>query len=427
MSTQGKRILKTLSLTIVIAGYALLLWRGPWLLDGGHIRENNLQPADGVVITGVRTALVALGAGIVAAVGLQYTHRNHKLSQDQFHISQDQFAKQHSQTLHQFNLAQKQFEHAQEQFKATQQKDREQTEIAREGQVTGRYVEAIRLLGSDNITERLGGIYSLERIMNDSSRDYSTIVEVIAAFIRSAGSPGRQEWLDPATGPGVGVTIPSLAEDIQAAISVLGRRPERGTSTVVNLEVSEIASSRLFGVSLQRVNLRSARLRGIRLRNATLISADLTSADLRNADLSNARLRGARCRRVNLSGADLSSASAERANLIHANLRDTDLSGARLAGAHLAGADLSGANLFWADLESTNFTDGKPLLPRSKEESADYANLPEARGLTVGQLEHAYIYRSTKLPKDLADNPQIRRIIEECEARRENLRNESEQ
>ncbi|UXX97962.1 hypothetical protein N7U49_19850 [Streptomyces sp. AD2-2] len=151
-----KRFFNALCLVIVVAGYALLLWRGPWLLDAGHVRTRNLQPADGVVITGARTALVALGAGIVAGIGLFYTHRNHNLSQEQFKNSQDQFSKQHAQTVEQFTLAQKQFQHSQEQFKETQKKDREQTELTREGQVTARYVEAIKLLGSNNLTERLG-------------------------------------------------------------------------------------------------------------------------------------------------------------------------------------------------------------------------------------------------------------------------------
>ncbi|MEU3094524.1 hypothetical protein ABZ690_06810 [Streptomyces sp. NPDC006967] len=56
-------------------------------------------------------------------------------------------------------------------------------EIEREGQVTDRYVEAIELLGSDNRTERLGGIHALQRIMHDSAR---------RCFGRSAGGLGRR-------------------------------------------------------------------------------------------------------------------------------------------------------------------------------------------------------------------------------------------
>ncbi|MFJ6463089.1 hypothetical protein ACIQM0_18935 [Streptomyces sp. NPDC091387] len=131
---------------MAVVGYALLLWRGLGWLDGGHLREEDLQPADGVVITGVRTALVALGASIVAGLGLYYTHKT--------------------------------LEH-------TREKDEKQVDLTREGQVTERYVEAIKLLGSDNLTQCLGGIYSLERIMWDSERDQPTIVEVLSTYIRT--------------------------------------------------------------------------------------------------------------------------------------------------------------------------------------------------------------------------------------------------
>lgn len=70
-----KRAALVAALALAVIGYALLLWRGPWWIDGDHLRTRNLQPADGVVVTGVRTALVALGAGAIAALGLYYTHQ----------------------------------------------------------------------------------------------------------------------------------------------------------------------------------------------------------------------------------------------------------------------------------------------------------------------------------------------------------------
>ncbi|MGO4753345.1 pentapeptide repeat-containing protein, partial [Streptomyces sp. 2MCAF27] len=67
-------------------------------------------------------------------------------------------------------------------FRHTQEKDREQAELTREGQVTERYVSAIKLLASEKITERLGGIYALERIMHDSGKDQFSVTKVLASF-----------------------------------------------------------------------------------------------------------------------------------------------------------------------------------------------------------------------------------------------------
>ncbi|MER7573801.1 hypothetical protein [Streptomyces sp. NPDC126514] len=78
MKQKSKRIALAALLSLMVIGYVLLLWRGPWWIDGAHLRTKNLQPADGVVITGLRTMLVAVGAGAVAAFGLYYTHKGHK-------------------------------------------------------------------------------------------------------------------------------------------------------------------------------------------------------------------------------------------------------------------------------------------------------------------------------------------------------------
>jgi hypothetical protein len=47
-------------------------------------------------------------------------------------------------------------------------------ELTQQGQVTDRYTKAIEQLGSSTIDVSLGGIYALERIARDSSRDHPT-------------------------------------------------------------------------------------------------------------------------------------------------------------------------------------------------------------------------------------------------------------
>ncbi|MFD5860541.1 hypothetical protein [Streptomyces chartreusis] len=180
-----KRALKATGLVLLLSaailGYGLLLWKGPWIFDGTHLRKRDLQPADGVVITGFRTMLVAVGAGVIAAVGLLYTHRNHKLAQAQFEHTQEQF----TLAQEQFRLAQEQFQQSQHQFAYEQEKDRATAQGEVEARATEQYVTAIRLLASDNSTERIGGIYSLQRIANDSGRDLPAIQMMLATFIRN--------------------------------------------------------------------------------------------------------------------------------------------------------------------------------------------------------------------------------------------------
>ena len=64
---------------------------------------------------------------------------------------------------------------------------------------------------SDNLDVRIGGIYALERIARDSARDHSTIMEVLAAFIREHS---HEQWPPPR--PGSEQQKRSTRPDIQA-------------------------------------------------------------------------------------------------------------------------------------------------------------------------------------------------------------------
>ncbi|MFI1767505.1 pentapeptide repeat-containing protein [Streptomyces sp. NPDC020800] len=320
MKPKTKRIVLSVAIALVVVGYALLLWRGPWWIDGAHLRSNNLQPADGVVITGFRTMLVALGAGAVAAIGLYYTHKGHK----------------QTEAL----------------FTHTREKDREQAELTREGQVTERYIEAIKLLSSDSVTQRLGGIYSLERIMRDSAKDHWTVVEVLAAFIRQRAA-GKSEG--------------QPADDVQAALTVLGRRdPQSETRDRIDLTYVDLSFFDLTSAGLPMVNFYGADLSKAVLPEANLKGALLYDTCLREAIMVNVDLGGAL-----LLGADLRGAILFGARLTGADLRDTDLRGAVLASGKLE-AVCDAEALSRARLDSTTklpaaMVDDRRIIARIEE------------------------------------------------------------
>ena len=56
--------------------------------------------------------------------------------------------------------------------------------LTQQGQITDRHTKAIQQLGSEKAEVRLGGIYALERITNDSPQDRATIADVLPAFVR---------------------------------------------------------------------------------------------------------------------------------------------------------------------------------------------------------------------------------------------------
>ncbi|MBU4234150.1 MAG: hypothetical protein L6277_14900, partial [Desulfobacterales bacterium] len=111
----------------------------------------------------------------------------------------------------------------------------EQLQVAQEGQITERFTRAIEQLGSDKMEIRLGGIYALERIANDSDKDYWPIMETLTAYVRER-APWREPPLEtpeeaageetttPAASPTPAPVAPKPATDIQAILTVLGRR-----------------------------------------------------------------------------------------------------------------------------------------------------------------------------------------------------------
>src|SRR5215472_8488533 len=59
-----------------------------------------------------------------------------------------------------------------------------QTEADRQRRITESFSKAVEQLGSDKLEVRLGGIYALERISQESPRDYWTVMETLTAFVR---------------------------------------------------------------------------------------------------------------------------------------------------------------------------------------------------------------------------------------------------
>lgn len=247
-----------------------------------------------------------------------------------------------------------------------------------------------------NIEVRIGAIYALERIAQDSDRDHVRIMEILCAYIReNAPASGavvnplgpwpnypedpcngdmkkreklleerevaREKWITKLQ------TNHTPRADIQAAIEVIGRRtdsqialeqkrkhrksdqPYRLDLRKVNLQAADLSN-----LDLKRAVLAGARLEGAGLFGAHLARAELFGADLEGANLSGARLEGAVLLGANLEGVDLGEAHLERTVLFGAHLEGADLGEAHLERASLYGARLEGAQLGGARLEMAN-------------------------------------------------------------------------
>ncbi|GMG82254.1 hypothetical protein LNKW23_14670 [Paralimibaculum aggregatum] len=262
-----------------------------------------------------------------------------------------------------------------------------------------------------NLEVRLGAIYALERIAEDSARDHIQIMEILCAYIRqnapasmapaplpdwdeglpdddSADARKRRaevfrarfgegsfdpdselaNWVEGLVGPRI---------DIRAALTVIGRRSEERIAEEAkgdrpftldlretclqraDLRHANLANALLENSRLEGANLDSATLNGADLVRAHLARSSLVQASIENATLTGAKLEGANLELGQFTGATLSGARLEMAILLNAILQRVYLIGAHLQGADLRKANLVGATLFQAKLVSATLTNAE--------------------------------------------------------------------
>jgi len=260
----------------------------------------------------------------------------------------------------------------------------EQTKADLQRRITESFTKAVEQLGSDKVQIRLGGIYTLERISQESELDYWPIMETLTGFIREhAGWRGKDNASSQTGDCLYQPEAPQQSDhrpptDTAAVLAVIGRRQahdrEREGSKGWRFDFT---STDLRGAYLAGAHLEGAFFRQAHLERAILVGAHLERALLREAHLEGARLRGARLERAILHRAHLEGAHLREAHLEGADLSEACLKGANLYLAHLNEADLNEAHLEGVHLRNTY-------------------------GLTQGQLNTAFGDDETVLPDGLS-------------------------
>src|SRR5215212_8554185 len=316
-----------------------------WYLNPIFSANNKLPPTDRKdLVQGFASVAQAAAVGLAGAVGLVglfFTWRSLRQARE-------------SQAL-------------------TQENTQRTLELTEQGQITERFTRAIDQLGATYETTgkprleiRLGGIYALERIAWDSpERDYSTVMEVLTAYVRE--NTPQAPWPSEGSSDGASTSNAATAEadegeqqpvppepgrptaDIQAILDVLKRSQFRVPEEYRTL--LDLSEADLQGANLHRANLQGASLQYAKLQKADLQHAKLQKADFHGANLTAANLRHAKLQEADLSVANLQGAKLQGAFLQEANLSVAFLQGANLTSANLQGADLQRADLRGADLQ----------------------------------------------------------------------------
>ena len=232
------------------------------------------------------------------------------------------------------------------------------TNAAEQGLITDRINTAVTGLGVEktvkqtapdgNVTEntdanievRLGAVYALERISQDSDRDHMQIMEILCAYIRT-NAPWDMDT-DAPWDPETSMSSKEPRADIQAALTVIGRRAP-----------DKIALERTKGFVLD------------------LRDADLRGADLRDGDFA-------------------------QAWFWHSNFQF-----AWLVCTNLEGANLNDATLSYAHLFKTRFDAKTDLLKTTFDKAFVFNTDFSKTGVTQEQLSQMFASVDTRVPPGL--------------------------
>jgi uncharacterized protein YjbI with pentapeptide repeats len=245
-----------------------------------------------------------------------------------------------------------------------------------------------------NTEVRLGAIYALEKLARDDLEIHWPIMETLCAYIReNTGKPKpppkgmsaafsghwRNRLSEKTVEEFTHDSGPSV--DIQAAITVIGRRAEKQREyersrredktsknadawrldlsnchlALANFVGLDFTAAQFSGSSLYLSDFRETTLKGAAFDKAHIEGASFRFAHPESAVFNEAHLEGARLTKAHLEGAFLIEASLTGAWLNEAHLEgallgSSKLDNALLDNAHLEGAWLKSANLYGASL-----------------------------------------------------------------------------
>lgn len=297
-----------------------------------------------------------------------------------------------------------------------------------------------------NVAVRLGAVYSLERISQDSGRDHIQIMEVLTAYVREnspssraiyyedeissnktsdaavsneyiaalkrANASARDASIDPAFYEypvWIWARNFLVLSDIQAVMRVIGRR----NTLQLRIEatdkrygkvgyVLDLRKSNLQGVDVSQLNFE-----GARISECFFDGANLSQAILERSDLRWSQFKGTRLIEVCLACANLSEAYFEGADLISAKmdgakLRDASIIHSDLALASLKGTDFTNASLYGVSLNQVVFDEKTIWNVASMKGSALQGNdFSNRRDVNNSFFAEAFGDGSVKLPEGL--------------------------
>jgi uncharacterized protein YjbI with pentapeptide repeats len=197
-----------------------------------------------------------------------------------------------------------------------------------------------------NLEVRIGAIYSLERIAQDSLRDHWQIMEIIATYIRQSTSiyeMGDQERKKRAR------------EDIVAALTVIGRRSEKQRKSefqadrgLIDLDECYLAGFYAKNLNFERTSFCGSFLSNGHLENTGFKNCNLDECSFKETNIVECHFDRSSAVGANFAGTGFYSGSFKRINFIGAKFKNSYISQTLVDGPL---ANFSGSNFVRANFD----------------------------------------------------------------------------
>ncbi len=262
-----------------------------------------------------------------------------------------------------------------------------------EKQVTERFSSAVEHLGNDKVEVRLGGVYELKRIAQDSiQKDYRPTIEILSGFIRERT---RAKWKilprpqkPPEGSGGMIASYLSLPEtDIEAALEVARDlydaegNPDKNKE--LDLRSSDFSWMILTNHDFRKVNLGrvcfyNSDLQYVKFNGSNLGCADFRSSILNFANLSGAILDEAIFSEVDTTGKPVNAAELKSVIFHEKDPQTGELLKADFRKANFAGVDLSLVEFYSPNFNGAYLNSAKFVASILQEADFSEANLTDA-------------------------------------------------
>ena len=262
------------------------------------------------------------------------------------------------------------------------------------GLITDRISKAVEQLGADktikqgtedvtvpNLEVRIGALFSLERIKNDSLPDHIQVLEILCAYIRE-----NMRQIVQQKGRAEDGSYHQLREDIATCLKIIQRR----TPQQVDRE-KEWGSRNGQGllVDLSNTTFESHDLSLYNLSFMLLENTDFTFAQCRGTDFQHSQLSGS-----DFEGANCLMARFDFADCTHTGFNEASLQYARFDETELESAYFDNANLFRSHFMTREF-DLEPSFEGCNLHAANF----EFTHFEAHSFSDAFVTTSTILPQ----------------------------